>query len=48
MEPQVSKCKFCGRLYEVAPMMVGDQSVCPKCREEAQRNTRPSPFRQAW
>ena len=38
MEPKVAKCPLCGKLYEVYPMMVGDQSVCPSCRAEAKRN----------
>ena len=32
---QIIKCKFCGRLYEFASMLVGDQSCCAACRSAA-------------
>ena len=36
MEPITAKCRFCGKLYQLYGMIVGDQ--CPECREEAKRN----------
>lgn len=31
------KCPLCGALYKLLPI-VGDQSACPKCVREAERN----------
>lgn len=36
---QVHKCRLCGALYQAHRFLVGDQSVCPKCRAAARRNT---------
>lgn len=36
MEPTIW-CK-CGKPYKFYNMYVGDQSVCPKCRAEAEKN----------
>lgn len=47
-EPRVEKCRFCGRLYEVASHMVGDQSCCPSCRYEAHKNTHGQYFSPEW
>ena len=38
MSEKVLKCPMCGRLYNFYNMMVGDQSVCPRCRKEAKDN----------
>ena len=35
MNEVVVKCKFCGELYEMFSMMVGDQSCCSECRAKA-------------
>jgi predicted Zn-ribbon and HTH transcriptional regulator len=37
---KVLKCPMCGDLYEFYAHMVGDQSVCPKCRQKAKDNMR--------
>jgi hypothetical protein len=37
---QIVKCKFCGALYRIFAYMAGDQSCCPQCRAQADRNTR--------
>ena len=40
-EGRIVKCPHCGNLYRVHPFQFGDQSACPGCRREADRNTRP-------
>lgn len=32
------KCPICGKPYKVYNAYYGDQSACPKCREEARKN----------
>ena len=34
---RVAKCEFCDELFTLPPYSL-EQSVCPKCREEAKRN----------
>lgn len=38
---KVAKCWNCGRLYRIYAHMVGDQSVCRRCRAEADREVDP-------
>ena len=33
------KCPICEKPYKVFPNYAGDQSACPKCRQEAERNS---------
>lgn len=44
MSETVMKCKFCGALYELYGHLVGDQTVCPKCRARAKKNSTPGPW----
>jgi len=37
-DSKVMRCPFCRRLYKTYSMMVGDQSCCPACRIEAEKN----------
>ena len=39
MTTQIVKCPICGRPYKFYAYYCGDQSVCPKCREEVERQT---------
>ena len=32
------KCPICGKPYVFMPYYAGDQSACPKCREEAKKH----------
>ena len=36
---QTLKCPICGKHYVGYSHYAGDQSACPKCREEARKNT---------
>ena len=38
MTVQTIKCNICGRAYKFYAYLVGDQSACPKCREEAKKS----------
>ena len=33
------KCPICGEPYKVWAYYAGDQSACPKCRAQAEKNT---------
>ena len=37
MLDRTRKCPICGRPYKVFSMYAGDQSACPSCRAEAER-----------
>lgn len=37
-DAKTMKCHMCGELYVFMPHMVGDQSVCPRCRRKAAEN----------
>lgn len=37
MDGRVMRCRICGRLYQFAAFMVGDQTVCHGCRAEAEK-----------
>ena len=40
-DSKVVKCPICGKLYKIIKYgIVGDQSVCPGCRNEAESNMR--------
>jgi uncharacterized protein (DUF983 family) len=32
------KCPICGRPYKFSPFLDKDQSACPQCVEEAEKN----------
>jgi sarcosine oxidase delta subunit len=38
MDEKTVKCPICGKPYKVYSMYAGDQSACPKCVEEAEKN----------
>jgi endogenous inhibitor of DNA gyrase (YacG/DUF329 family) len=37
MYERTIKCPICGRPYKTYPSYAGDQSACPRCRKEAER-----------
>ncbi len=39
MDETTVKCKICGKPYKVYAFFVGDQSACPDCIREANRNS---------
>ena len=39
MSDHILKCHICGKLYITYMFYVGDQSACPKCRQQAKQNT---------
>ena len=38
MSEQTVKCPICRKPYKTYSYYVGDQSACPKCRQEASEN----------
>ena len=47
-EDQTVKCPICGRPYKVMMFYAGDQSACPSCRAEADRNMTKTPSPRQW
>lgn len=39
-EGQTARCRFCGKLYIVYKYLFEKQDCCPKCRAEAEENSR--------
>lgn len=42
------KCPICGKPYVFMPFYAGDQSACPACVREAEKNTFGKPRIPSW
>jgi endogenous inhibitor of DNA gyrase (YacG/DUF329 family) len=41
---QTIKCPICGKPYKIFSHYAGDQSACPSCVKEAEREIKREPF----